>query len=224
MIYIIVDLEMNPVDKQYKKQRRICNREIIEIGAVALNGAYDTISEFKTYVKPEFSNGIHKAYEDLTGITDAMVSSAPNFIEAYDKFIDWCKSFQEDYEIYAWSDNDYKQIESEMKLKGYDDKKKQNTLINWNDFQREFSTKLGLERIMSLEAALDCAGIEFKGKRHDALSDSKNTAELFLITREEEKCKKILQYIIDVLKPKQFTSTLGSMIDFGTLMKQLPEG
>ena len=55
----------------------------------------------------------------------------------------------------------------------------------------------------------------------DALCDAKNTAELFAIVRNEERCSVVLKAVMDVLKPKNISSTLGHMIDFGALMAQL---
>ena len=63
--------------------------------------------------------------------------------------------------------------------------------------------------------------IEFEGYMHDALCDAKNTAELFAIVRNEERCKVVLQAVMDVLKPKNVSSTLGDLFDFGALMAQL---
>ena len=40
MKHIVVDLEMNPVGKEYRDIRRKLNGEIIEIGAVRLNEDY----------------------------------------------------------------------------------------------------------------------------------------------------------------------------------------
>ena len=94
-------------------------------------------------------------------------------------------------------------------------------LENWYDFQKEYTDKLGLERIMSLEKASYYAGIEFEGRMHDALCDAKNTAELFAIVRNEERCNVVLNAVMDVLKPKNIGGTLGDMIDFGALMAQL---
>ena len=93
-------------------------------------------------------------------------------------------------------------------------------LDNWFDFQKEYTEKLGLERIMSLEKALNYAGIEFEGHMHDALCDAKNTAELFAIVRNEERCKVVFKAVMEALKPKNTNSTLGEMFDFGALMAQ----
>ena len=108
-----------------------------------------------------------------------------------------------------------------MELKQYKNADKMRPLENGFDFQKEYTEKLGLERIMSLEKALDYAGIAFEGHMHDALCDAKNTAKLFAIVRNEERCNVVLKAVMDVLKPKNISSTLGDMIDFGALMAQL---
>lgn len=74
---------------------------------------------------------------------------------------------------------------------------------------------------MSLEKALDYTRIAFEGHMHDALCDVKNTAELFAIVHNEERCNVVLKAVMDVLKPKSTSSVLGDMIDFGALMAQL---
>lgn len=221
MNYIVVDFEMNPVAGEYREERQICRSEIIEIGAVIMDERFMVLGEFKTLVKPQYNDSIYKKYETLTGISTQMVYGAPTFAIAYEMFVNWCESYGNDYEVYAWSENDYNQLTAEMELKQYTKADKMRPLENWYDFQKEYTEKLGLERIMSLEKALDYAGIEFAGHMHDALCDAKNTAELFAIVRNEERCNVVLKAVMDVLKPKNISSTLGDMIDFGALMVQL---
>ena len=221
MNYIVVDFEMNPVAGEYREERQICRSEIIEIGAVIMDESFMVLGEFKTLVKPQFSDSIYKEYETLTGINTQMVDGAPTFVIAYEMFVNWCESYGNDYEVYAWSENDYKQLRAEMELKQYKEADKMRPLEIWFDFQKEFTEKLGLERAMSLEKALYYAGVEFEGQMHDALCDAKNTAELFAIVRNEERCNVVLKSVMDVLKPKNISSTLGDMIDFGALMGQV---
>lgn len=221
MNYIVVDFEMNPIDKKYKEERHVCRSEIIEIGAVILDESLMVLGEFKTLVKPQFNDCIYKKYETLTGITTNMVVGAPIFATAYEMFVNWCESYGTEYEVYAWSENDYEQLTSEMQLKNYTKQDKMGPLARWYDFQKEYTDKLGLERIMSLEKALNYAGMPFEGHMHDALWDAKNTAELFALVRNEERCNSVLQIVMDAFKPKKICGTLGDMIDFGALMAQL---
>lgn len=221
MNYVIVDFEMNPVDAKYKEERKICRSEIIEIGAVIMDENYLVLGEFKTLVKPQFNDCIQKRYETLTGISTQMVSGAPNFSTAYEMFVNWCESYGTDYEVYAWSENDYNQLVFEMIIKKYSREDMMGPLYKWFDFQKEYSEKLCLERIMSLEKALNYAGIDFEGHMHDALCDAKNTAELFAIVRNEERCNVVLKSVMEAFRPKNVSGTLGEMFNFGALMAQL---
>lgn len=221
MKYVIMDMEMNPIAGEYKVERQMSRMEIIEIGAVILDESFLVLGEFKTLVKPQYNSEIYKRYETLTGISTQMVSGAPTFETAYELFVSWCESYGDAYEVYAWSENDYNQIVAEMTLKNYTNEEKKKSLERWFDFQKEYTEKLGLERALSLEKALDYAGIAFEGKRHDALCDAKNTAELFAIVRNEERCAEVLKYVIEALKPKNVSGTLGELFDFSALLAQL---
>lgn len=221
MNYIIIDLEMNPLAVRYKEERKICRSEIIEIGAVAMNEKFDILDEFKTLVRPQYNDTIYKKYEEMTGISIQMVCQAPTFKMAYKMFSDWCESLGDDYEIHAWSDSDYNQVVSEMKLKGLACKEMSVCSEKWCDFQKEYTNKLGLDKVMSLEKALDYVGIEYKGHIHDALCDARNTAELFKTVRGEENGNGILKTVKDVLKPSDISSSLGELFNFGALMAHI---
>jgi len=215
MKHIVVDLEMNNI-RQKSEARRICTMETIEIGAVMLDENLQEISSFRTYVKPEYNDGIVKKITRLTGITDDMVLNAPRFNEALRMFSNWCLGTGDDVTIYAWSESDYAQISKEMILKGYELSEGEEDLLGneWSDFQHEFDTNLGFERQLSLKTALDMAGIDFSGREHDALDDARNTAELLQIVRDEELFDKTLRKIKEFMEPTDIGSTIGDLIDF----------
>ena len=221
MNYVIVDFEMNLIAREEKEAKKICGYEIIEIGAVILDEQLVVMGEFKTLVKPQYNQVIYQRYESLTGISTDMVIGAPVFNIAYEMFVNWCESYGEDYEVYAWSENDYNQLVAEMELKGYSNEEMKKPLTRWYDFQKEYMNKLGLEKVLSLEKAVNYAGMEFQGKIHDALWDAKNTAELFAIVRDEEECNRVLNSVIDAFQTKKVTSTLGELFDFEKLLAQL---
>ena len=81
MKHIVIDLEMNTLNNQFKDEKRICNREIIQIGAVLLDEQYQEIGYFNTLVKPQYNERIERKFEKLTGITTEMVRHAPTFTE-----------------------------------------------------------------------------------------------------------------------------------------------
>lgn len=220
MRYVVVDLEMNKLDNQYTEEKKICNQEIIEIGAVMLDNGHQEISRFKTYVKPQYSEEIRDIITKLTGITTKMVKDAPVFEDAVKQFFGWCFSYDGECQVQAWSDSDLHQILAEIALKHYVINKEEQELIdNWMDFQNEYIVKLGLGRVVSLEKALNYAGIEFRGKQHDALDDAKNTADLFKIIRDNSLFEEHLHIVKEALESKPMVNTLGSMFDFAKIAR-----
>lgn len=215
MKYIVVDLEMDNIAREYEAERGICNREIIEIGAVVLNDEFQEIDHFKTYVRPQYNEKIEKHITKLTEITTEMVLDAPVFEVAITKFFEWCEDQQDKLEIAQWSESDLTQILQEMELKQVIlDAQSQKLLVNWCDLQKECSDKLHLENAMSLKNATSLAGIEFEGKEHDALDDARNTAILMKILRVPELCKETLEKVIEALTPKEISTSLGDLFDF----------
>ena len=172
MKHIVIDLEMNKIARS-SEARKICKSEIIEIGAVMLDENLQEIGNFRTYVKPEYNDKIAAEIRNLTGITEAMVANAPVFREAFRMFTNWCLGTGDEVTIYAWSDSDYNQVVKEILLKEYELSDEEHGLIDteWTDFQNEFDAHIGFERRISLELALDMAGIDFSGRQHDALDE-----------------------------------------------------
>ena len=215
MKYVVVDLEMNKI-RQKSEARRICTQETIEIGAVMLDDNLQEVASFRTYVKPEYNDGIDRKISRLTGITDEMVEHAPFFNEAFRMFTNWCLGTGDDVTIYAWSDSDFNQIRKEMLLKDYQISETEEILVTneWADFQQEFDAHLGFERQLSLKMALDMAGIDFAGREHDALDDARNTAELLQVFRDKALFDSTLRKIKEAMEPTPIGCSIGEMIDF----------
>ncbi len=215
MKHIVVDLEMNTIRRK-SEARKIWNMETIEIGAVMLDDNLEEIAAFRTYVKPEFNDCIERKITRLTGITDDMVKNAPSFNEALKMFTNWCLGTGDDVTIYAWSENDYEQISKEMLLKKYQVSEREKSLLinEWSDFQHEFDSHLGFKKCLSLETALDMAGVEFKGREHDALDDARNTAELLHIFRDRNLFDLTLRKIKEYMEPSSAASSMGELFDF----------
>lgn len=219
--HIIVDLEMNAISRSFDIKGST-HKEIIEIGAIMLDDDYKEIDSFKTYVKPQMNSEVEKRYESLTGITTEMVKDAPVFEEAIASFAKWCASYNDEFTLYQWSENDRTQIVSEMKLKNITpDENEERIVGGWVDFQKEFSHLLGLSKPIALDKAIDYAGEDFKGRQHDALYDARNTAELLALSRDEPKFEEKLKYVLEALRSDDHDATLGDMIDFSALLEQL---
>ncbi len=217
MKYIFIDFEMNPVDKVYKQERRVCAMEIIEIGALMLDEDLKESSVFKCYVKPMYNSQIYQRFSQLTGITTEMLQDKPHFPEAFSYFVDWCVENtdpEEEYTIFAWSETDLHQLQNEIKQKEIKITDEIDYIIaNWTDFQLEFGQIIGINRPISLEKALELAGLDFDGKAHDALCDARNTALLFVHTENDKDFHKMLDKIDEVFQaPKPMTISFGDML------------
>ena len=176
---VFMDLEMKPVEKEFKAERRICPHEVIEFGAVMLNESRKECDSFIKFVKPQYGP-IPPRYEALTGVTNAMAASGEDFREALLAFSSWCAPADI---IYAWSGSDYRQLKLECKLKGALDYL-QPLSDRWADYQRLFTDKLGLSKELSLEQAVNICGLNFEGHMHDALWDARNTAAVYRIAED----------------------------------------
>lgn len=220
MKHIMVDLEMNDIAREYKEQRQICKKEIIEIGAAMLNDDFEIVDQIRIYVKPRYNMVTHDITE-LTGITNDMVRDAKYFEQAMDSFFDWCGP-KEELTMYSWSDSDVKQLRKECELKQYHQEEMKPLLKKWVDFQKVFGKLLGIEKKIALKYALGAINRDFDGHAHDAMDDAVNTAYILSLSKNKEEFDRVMQPIIDIFKPKEeLTFSLGSLM--AGLIEELPE-
>ena len=219
MAWVFMDLEMKPVDKQFRRERDICRQEVIEFGAVKLGEDMTETDSFRALVKPALGE-IPPRYAQLTGITNDMVAEAPDFETVLGQFARWCGDAET---VYAWSGSDLDQLRGEVKMKGIDFPMDR-LADKWADFQKIFTRAVGLKRELSLEQAVNIANINFEGHQHDALWDARNTAELFRIYRDEGRFNAIIGPLREAVNPKKQTSfTLADALGDALKGLDLPE-
>ena len=215
MAWVFMDLEMKPVERQYRHQWDICRQEVIEFGAVKLGEDLSEVDSFRQLVKPVYGL-IPPRYEKLTGISNDMVAEAPDFETVLNRFAAWCADAET---VFAWSGSDLDQLQGEVKMKqiGFP---LASLSEKWADFQKIFTRAVGLKRELSLEQAVNIANINFEGHQHDALWDARNTAELFRIYRDEERFKAVIGPLRAAVNPQKQTSfTLADAL--GDALKKL---
>ncbi|MBR2519354.1 MAG: exonuclease domain-containing protein [Selenomonadaceae bacterium] len=205
MVHIVIDLEMNPVSKTFKDIRRRTTDEVIEIGAVKLDENYQQVDEFQCYVRPEYGE-ITKHITKLTGITQATVADKPLFAEAFQNFMDWIGTW--DMTLYSWSNSDIKQLKVEcaFKIPGYDIAKLEK---RWRDLQKAFDDRIGLHSSLALKHAIGAMNRDFEGTQHTALADAANTAAILTLLQDDEEFFRVMQPVIDLLKPKTLSQSIG---------------
>lgn len=218
MRYIVIDLEMHPLPNKYKNEKNICKNETIEIGAVMLDEEFNEISEFKSLVKPKYCEKIYPKYEKMTGISTQMLQHADTFDTAFHQFARWCR-WDGDTQIIAWSDTDFGQFIHEICLKQVElDQQEKEMMSSWRDFQKEFGAILGKPYQISLDMAMLYADVSFSGHRHDAVWDSRNTAQLFRRTRTEEDRIRVARRAESLFMTDPLGVSLGEMYNFSSLL------
>lgn len=203
MQHIVVDLEFSSLnDPNIKKTLK---NETIEIGAVRLDGNYEYVDSFSTFVRPEHTfvnNRIHS----LTGISWSQLENAPLFQEALGQFNEWIG--KDRFRIYQWSENDKLQIVNECQYKNIPDR-----LCNrhWSDVQRLYVRIFHSVRIPTLEQALKEVCITFDGTPHRACDDALNTAYILQTMAIKEKYEEITRPVKEILENPKNGSTLGDL-------------
>ncbi|MBR2259696.1 MAG: exonuclease domain-containing protein [Blautia sp.] len=210
---IFVDLEMNPIPSKAKIPRELCRQETIEVGAVKLDEHNVEIDSFCAYVRPQYSGKIYANIVKLTGITWEMVENASSFDMVLQEFLSWCG---EDYQVFAWSESDRAQFRHEMNLKKIPVEGSLVYLMeHWIDFQKEYKSLFPIEKIMSLDKALELVGIDFEGRAHDALNDARMTANLYRYVNDDDQFAELQRRVRELFTPSEFT--LADFIDLSGL-------
>lgn len=208
MKYVVIDLEMNPVDREFREVKKQMKEEVIEFGAVRLDENFQQEAEFQCYVEPEYGK-IKKHITNLTGIKQEMVDGHGHYAEAFQRFVDWIGD--EETKIYSWSMSDIKQLKKEcrFKLPDFDVSWLDS---RWVDLQQAFDERIGLHNSLALKHALGAMNKDFEGTAHTALADAANTSAILALMQDDDKFRKVMAPVMDVLKPKEVLSaSLGDL-------------
>jgi len=172
--YVVLDLEWNQAmsakSSVYNRLPIHLRGEIIQIGAVKLNGDMTPGDEFQADVRPVYFRKMHYKVKKLTGIDSERLKDAAGFAEAMESFRAWCG---DGCTFLTW---------------GYDDKGifEQNIIIHdldwdwvsgWINLQLIYNAQTEGDRNQkALHTAMEHFGIEQTRVAHNALGDAYNTA------------------------------------------------
>ncbi len=198
MNYIVLDLEWN---QRLKGQEKITEPvslrgEIIQIGAVKLDGDYCVTDTFKILVSPVHYKEMHRMVTEITNITTKDLKKGLPFPEAYEKFEMWCG---DEFVFLVWGIDDLDMLCDNMQLHNMDTSSVPTTY----NLQLAFDNQISKEhRQISLARAMEMLG-EPALRFHDALNDALNTAHICShldmkeglagceITRRDKRVKKV---------------------------------
>jgi len=168
--YIIFDLELN--SKVFKSSHP---NEIIEIGAVKIDGNLRNMGTFQSYVKPKIYRKLFPIVKRKTKIKQEDINNAPGFKEVLSSFKDWIGS---NYILCSWGHDDIHHLKANCEF----NRRGTKWLKNHIDIQKQFSKlhNLPAGQRFSLKNALNLLGIPVENDLHRADVDAKYTAEIFI--------------------------------------------
>jgi inhibitor of KinA sporulation pathway (predicted exonuclease) len=141
-------------------------REVVQIGAVRLDAdSFKLLAQFDVLVRPRINHGLSSYFENLTGITSAMVArDGVDFAIAYERFLDFAGTGP----IAAFG-RDEKVLEDNIRLYGL---KPLRPLPLFYDLRGWFAA-LGIDPrgLHSCDLA-PALGLAFTGRSHNALDDA----------------------------------------------------
>lgn len=209
MNYLVIDLEMCKVPRDYRSKRYKYANETIQIGAVLLEEEFKRIGTLSQFVHPE--HGVIDYFiENLTGIKNVQVKHAPRLQEALLHMLNWIGD--REYKVYAWSGSDRAQILHEIKAKNIVDEKIASFMeeSRWVDYQDIFMKRYEMSRKMSLEEAMGRADIDPEGRFHDGLNDAVNTG-LLIEKLELNPDYQLVSYEMPEKPSEHLSSSLGEL-------------
>jgi len=178
MNYIVFDLEFNQFWEDEENSGTVnyqCPFEIIQIGAVKLDEQLQVTSTLDMFVKPELYTQLHPYVEQITGITEKMLSDALSFSEAYDEF---ARLMGGDSILCVWGVVDIRELMRNIRYHKLDASVVPKEYINIQAYaSRYLNCPKGTNA--GLRVAAEMLELPIKSSFHDALNDAFYTAEIF---------------------------------------------
>lgn len=175
MNYIVFDLEWNQSNTGKEKEVKEIPFEIIEIGAVKLNHAFEIEGEFNRLIKPQVYHEMHHITKDLIHLQMDELMNQESFQEVAADFFSFCGT---DYIFCTWGPLDLTELQRNMRF--YDMPLLTDRPLKFFDVQKLFSIAFEDKKSRrTLEYAIDFLNIEKDIPFHRAFSDAYYTAKVF---------------------------------------------
>ncbi|NWF58387.1 MAG: exonuclease domain-containing protein [Fischerella sp.] len=149
--------------------------EIIEIGAVMLNGDTWIIeSEFQQFIRPVRHPHLTNFCTQLTTIRQEDVDAASTFPDVISRFKEWIYSFP-NHIFCSWGDYDKNQFIRDCKFHNVP----YPFSSEHRNIKKEFSEYCGISQKFGMAQALQHLGIKLQGTHHRGIDDARNIAAIF---------------------------------------------
>jgi inhibitor of KinA sporulation pathway (predicted exonuclease) len=169
---LVIDLEATTEEGGWP----VTDMEIIEIGASLVNAEGREVDHFQRFVRPLRRPHLTNFCKQLTHISQANVDTASPLSTVWPLFERWLAAHQPRLVGWAsWGDYDRKQLEQDWQQHQLTSLLSQVPHLN---LKQRFAKARQLQKPVSLNTALQLAGLTFQGQQHRALEDARNTARL----------------------------------------------
>lgn len=150
-------------------------QEVIEIGAVKMNGYGEITDKFCRFIRPVVNPILSSFCRELTSITQEQVNRASKFESVIEDFQDWIDIFEENYLLCSWGNFDRVALERDCERNDMD----------WDWLSEHINVKQQYHEIKRLSSprglrkAVEKEGFDFTGTPHRGISDAENLAKVF---------------------------------------------
>ena len=214
MNYIVLDLEFNQ-SFPFKTGKKVepnpeCPFEIIQIGAVKLNDAFEQVDTFDYMIRPQIYPRLHPFVEKITGIHPEQLQDKPTFQEAYTAFLEFIGN--EPAVLCTWGGDDVKSLYRNIYFYDLDADVMTDQFLNVQPFA---SAYLNYEagKAIGLKNAVVELGIPENGSYHNALNDAVYTANIFRIVHPDViKAETFQPLTMLAKKPKRLRTNVKSLL------------
>lgn len=186
MVYIVLDLEFNQ-SFPFKTGKKVepnpeCPFEIIQIGAVKLNEAFEQIDTFDIMIRPQLYPRLHPFVEKITGIKQEQLKDKPSFPEAYQAFLKFIGKASAI--LCTWGGDDIKSLFRNIYYHNLDADRLTDQFLNIQPFASAYLNHEAGKAI-GLKNAVVELGLPEGDSYHNALHDAVYTANIFRIVHPE---------------------------------------
>ncbi len=173
MNYIIFDLEWNQCSKGPEFENPRLPFEIIEIGAVKLNNAFEVVDEFSSIVKPRIYKHLHNHIRQMLNYDETLLKTGKPFDMVCREFMKWCDT---DYIFGTWGTSDLIQLQKNM---DYYYMNKFAEPFKYYDIQSIFAEYYPDLGACKLQKAVEAMDLPTEEAFHSAINDARYTAQIF---------------------------------------------
>lgn len=191
--YIVFDLEWNQSASGKEASAPDFPFEIIEIGAVKLDEAFQMTDEFHRLICPQVYTKMHYAISEVTHMDmEELKSSGEEFPVAAQDFVDWCKAGADEVVYCTWGPMDLMELQRNFKYYGMENPFPKP--LFYYDVQKLYGLFYRDGDKPSLDAAVDDLELLEDRSFHRALDDAWYTGRVLQKLSEKPGAEQFLTY------------------------------